>query len=750
VASAFSDLTIRVAADASQAIRAFQQVRREAEQVGRAAAMQAAGMQKFQQSLATAGKSLQSAGQAMRNTGAAMTAGLTVPLAAAGFAAVRQSMQFEQSFALIQGLIGASETDVASYRDAVLSLSGSTGRAPNELAAALYFLTSSGLEGKAAIDALAESARAANAGLGVTQDIANLVSSGLNAYAKSGITATQIVDQLTAAVRVGKAEPSEFAHSLGMVLPIASEMGVTFAEASAAVASMTLTGNQTQTAVVQLRGVLASLLKPGKAAEDTLASLGLTSQGIRDQLRMEGLLPTLNRLKAAFEGNDEAVAKVFDDVRPLTAVLSLTGENSAKVAAAFDAVNKSSGDMGRAFDIISRSTTGRMNQALANLQAMLISIGDILAPVVVKISEFANAAAKGWARMDAGTKSAIVGIAGVVAVLGPALIALGALTLLGGSVMERMAKPDAWFRKLGFLLSPGGLVIGGVILLLEKLDLLQPVLTVFKDIGTAAVGAVAAAFKALKDIVVDVGDAIGKLTGGKDGIGADFMKGLIPGLEHGIRKEMDNGDKFGPLAKKMAEGMKKAAESAKVGGPGAGVGKPKLLGEFKPPPVEQAAWVKAGKDAAKAFNEGLRVEQAGRFSAEALSRIANQMDMLRVGGAVTRAMNKKVAPAAAAAAAMGKQGPVRPWDMDPARPFAPGIPKGGPGVPIGGAKGAGGPAGKGGGKGGGPQEPIEKGNPFGVNPAEGVGELIKLMKGVFDTLVKIEKKPGAEIEPANL
>jgi hypothetical protein len=277
---------------------------------------------------------------------------------------------------------------------------------------------------------------------------------------------------------------------------------------------------------------------------------------------------------------------------------------------------------------------------------------------------------------------------------------------------------------------------------------LQPVLTVFKDIGTAAVGAVAAAFKALKDIVVDVGEAIGKLTGGKDGFGADFMKGLIPGLEHGIRKEMDNGDKFGPLAKKMAEGMKKAAESAKVGGPGAGVGKGLLEAFAKPAPVDQAAWVKAGKDAAKGFNEGLRVEQVGRFSAEALTRIANQMDMLRGGRGAAEVMAK--AGPAGVAAAMAKQAGAAAGMMGGAKMALPNLPpglgKGGPGAPVLPPKGLPPP---GGGKGGpGPQEPVEKRAP--LNPGEGVGELIKLMKRQLEQLVKIEQKPGVELDPAGL
>jgi hypothetical protein len=122
-----------------------------------------------------------------------------------------------------------------------------------------------------------------------------------------------------------------------------------------------------------------------------------------------------------------------------------------------------------------------------------------------------------------------------------------------------------------------------------------------------------------------------------------------------------------------------------------------------------------------------------------------------VGRDAARVMAK--AGPAGAAVALAKQAGAAMGNLPGVGPVAlpnvpPGIPKGGPGAPAGERKGLAPP---GAGKGGGPgPELIEKGNPFGINPAEGVGELVKLMKGVHDTLLKIEKKPGAEIEPANL
>ena len=88
-------------------------------------------------------------------------------------------------------------------------------------------------------------------------------------------------------------------------------MGISFNEVGAAFAAMSRTGTNATEAATQLRGILASILKPTSQAKEMLGDLGLSAEGLRSSLREDGLLSTLEILKQKFEGNDEAAQLVF-------------------------------------------------------------------------------------------------------------------------------------------------------------------------------------------------------------------------------------------------------------------------------------------------------------------------------------------------------------------------------------------------------------------------------------------------------
>ena len=72
----------------------------------------------------------------------------------------------------------------------VLKLSGSTARAPQELADAMFFITSAGIDAADAAGVLEASAKAAAVGLGDTATIADLATSAMNAYGKENLSAS--------------------------------------------------------------------------------------------------------------------------------------------------------------------------------------------------------------------------------------------------------------------------------------------------------------------------------------------------------------------------------------------------------------------------------------------------------------------------------------------------------------------------------------------------------------------------------
>ncbi len=345
--------------------------------VGDASSIQRA----FQQGAGAAGNFEAGLGKVARIVG---VGGLAVALKKGATAAVGMASDFEFAMARIEGLVGESRAQVDEWSGALLEMAPRLGKAPQELAEALEFVASSGVKGAAALDVVERSAKASASGLGETADIADLVTSAMNAYASEGLTAAEATDVLLNAVREGKAEADQMAGALSRVLPVAAEMGVTFHDVSAAVAALSLTGNSAEEATTQLRATLTSLLKPTQQAEEQLAKMGTSSSEMRRKIRDEGLLSALTELRemtAAY--GEEALSKVFPNVRALVGVLGLLGENADATGAIFETVADSTGVLDEAFSIISETSAFKFQQALAQLQTVGIEVGSEMLPMIV-------------------------------------------------------------------------------------------------------------------------------------------------------------------------------------------------------------------------------------------------------------------------------------------------------------------------------------------------------------------------------
>lgn len=304
-------------------------------------------------------------------------------------AGVREAAQFETSFAKIQGLVGVSEAEIAKLEEAARKLGPSFGVSANEAADALFFITSAGLRGEAAINVLEASLAGAAIGLGETKTIADLATSAVNAYGESNLDGAKAVDVLAEAVRLGKLEPAALAESMGQVLPLASNLGVSFAEVGAAMAGMSKTGTDASTAATQLRQILATLAKPTNEANTALAEMGLSAEGLRQQITEEGLFATLETLTTAFDGNIEATTEVFGNIRALSGVLDLMGASVDDNRELFAQMTDETGILSEALAIAQDTAENKFNVAMESLKGILMGIGtEILERLLPHLENF--------------------------------------------------------------------------------------------------------------------------------------------------------------------------------------------------------------------------------------------------------------------------------------------------------------------------------------------------------------------------
>lgn len=421
------------------------------------------GMRKAERELRKASRQFQTIGKDLMKLGA--------PFVAVGGMAIKMGLDFESSMNKINSLVGLSIDEVNKMKPAVKEMAASVGKDASEAADALFFITSAGLRGAEAMDTLEMSLKASAVGLGETKDIANLVTSTMMAYGSEVVSAQNATDILTTAIREGKLEASDLASVMGGVLPLASAMGVSFNEVGAAFAAMSRTGTPANEAATQLRGILNSLLSPAEKSRKVLEEYGLTAQGLREQIREEGLLATLETLTEKFGDNEEAVAQVFGNVRALTGVIDLMGKNVEGTREIFANMADTTGVLDTAFQSYSETTEAKLNKAIQTFKVLLVDIGEKLLPVFEIMLQKLQTLGNWITSIDSKTLANIITWGSYVAAAGAVVFVIGKIIGIGVTLIATITKISAGFVALkgavlavnaALLANPIGAIIAAV------------------------------------------------------------------------------------------------------------------------------------------------------------------------------------------------------------------------------------------------------------------------------------------------
>jgi TP901 family phage tail tape measure protein len=325
------------------------------------------------------GKTWNKVGTQLANVGQAMLP-LSLAVAAAGTAAVVAAGQFESTLTKISTLAGVSAQDLAKVKDHILDMAPAVGQGPQALADAMMVVSSTVEDTTTALSILDVAARASASGLGDAREVARALTSIINSYGAANITAARAGDILTATVKAGGAEANEMAGTLGRVIPIAAQVGISFEEVGAFMATFTKLGVDASESVTALRGVLSTLLAPTKEAEKALMDVGSSTDGLRRSVRESGLTDTMIKLLESFKGNETAAAAVFGNVRALAGVMGTAGAQAATYRGVLEQVTKSTGLLDKAFDRIKATQVQTWAQLSAEVGVLAIKFGDALAP----------------------------------------------------------------------------------------------------------------------------------------------------------------------------------------------------------------------------------------------------------------------------------------------------------------------------------------------------------------------------------
>jgi hypothetical protein len=249
--------------------------------------------------------------------------------------AVNAFTEHEQLMGNVATLIDGTAEDVEATTDELVEGVREVGReAPKslkDLETALYDIVSAGIPADQAIEVLRQSAILATAGLGTTEEAADLLTSALNSYGMSAEDAEIVATIFFETVKAGKTTVSELAASFGSVAPLAANLGVSLEELNAATAIMTTTGLSASESQTALRATMTQLMKPGTDLEDVLNVLGVESgprfdETLRDLISREGLVDVLSDITTTGKEMGNKMGDLWGSVEAVNAIMILTGE----------------------------------------------------------------------------------------------------------------------------------------------------------------------------------------------------------------------------------------------------------------------------------------------------------------------------------------------------------------------------------------------------------------------------------------
>lgn len=328
-----------------------------------------------------------------------------------------EAVGFEEKMSNVATLIDTSVESIEDMGDKVLDLSKKLPVPIEELTSSLYDVRSAGIAADKQFEVLEASAMLSVAGLSSVEEATNLTTSAMNAFAKEGKSANEINNILFKTVKFGKTTVAELSQAFGSVAPIIESSGTSLADFSAATAALTTLGTPASQAQNQLKASIVALQKPSAEMQKVFGKLGVTTDKELIQ-KFGGLVGGFDAVNGAIEEMGLNAGKTWRSTEALGAVTSLTGATNEAYLTTLEAMSNGVDDLGVAYDKQSKTGKAQMQIAKNNMQALAITLGQTLIPMITSLVEAVSPIItkfSDWAKNNKKTVATIMKVAAVAA-----------------------------------------------------------------------------------------------------------------------------------------------------------------------------------------------------------------------------------------------------------------------------------------------------------------------------------------------
>ncbi len=429
-------------------------------------------------------------GDKLSTTGGKMTTFLTLPIVGAGTAVVKTAGEFDKSMAEVRAITGATGSDFDALRQQAIDLGGSTAYSATEVADAMTEMGKAGWSTSDIMDGMSgvlDAAAASGEGLG---SVSTIVADAISGFGLQAKDATHVADLLAQAANAGTIDITDMGESFKYVAPVAKSMNFSIEDCSTALLAMSNAGIKGSQAGTSLRTMMLNLANPTDKAAAWMQKLGIEVTNADGTFKSFDEI--VNIMQKSFQGlTDEEKAAAAEAIAGKTGIAGMLSvvdmapekyDEMTKTMAECDGVAKETAET------MQDNLMSKLEQLGGALESLAIKLGDILLPPLKGVIEWLTKVADAFTNLPQPIQGLILGLLGIVAVVGPVLLAAGKLITAWQSVSKAMTA-----------LKAGEGIIGGLFKSFQSLGGVSGILGSVKGAISAFAGDIGAMFSLMRE-----------------------------------------------------------------------------------------------------------------------------------------------------------------------------------------------------------------------------------------------------------
>ena len=421
--------------------------------------------------LGQAGEMLEKAGDKIADVGTTLTTHVTVPVMAAGTAAVKTAADFDSAMSKVAAVSGAAGDELDALRDKAREMGAKTKFSASEAAEAMNYMAMAGWKTSdmlGGIEGIMNLAAASGEDLATTSDI---VTDALTAFGMTADDSAHFADVLAAASSNANTNVSMMGETFKYCAPVAGALGFSCEDTAQAIGLMANSGIKSTQAGTALRTIMNTLAGDVKICGDSIGEMEIATTNADGSMR--DLNDILADCRGAFsqlsESEQASAAQALVGKNAMSGFLALMNAAPADIqklegaiSTCSDEIDGYNGVTEKMAAVMQDNLAGQLTILKSQLQELAISFGEILMPAIRAIVSKIQGLIDHFNTLSPAAKETIVKIALVAAALGPLLVAVGKTIATVGKLMQLVSNLPTMIAGAKAAFSSFWAVIGGI------------------------------------------------------------------------------------------------------------------------------------------------------------------------------------------------------------------------------------------------------------------------------------------------